>query len=44
MVLQFVGIEKHIYGEESNEFTNTLGETVQVSVQASEEETAQLLG
>ena len=41
---QFVGIEAHIFGEESNEFTNTLGETVQIGVQANEEDTAQLLG
>ena len=39
-----MGIGAHIYGEESNEFTNTLGETVEVSVQTKEEETAQLLG
>lgn len=43
-VCQFAGIENHIYGEESNEFTNTLGETVLVSIQASAKETAQLLG
>lgn len=33
----------HIYGEESNKFTNTLGESIQVEVCSSPDETAKLL-
>ncbi len=33
-----------MFGEESNKFTNTLGERVTVSVQDSQEQTARLLG
>ena len=42
-VLQFSGIADNINGEESNKFTNTLGETVEVAVKGTQEETAQLL-
>uniref|UniRef100_F6XX24 Inositol polyphosphate 1-phosphatase n=1 Tax=Monodelphis domestica TaxID=13616 RepID=F6XX24_MONDO len=40
---KFPGLENHIYGEESNEFTNELGEKITVKVCPTEEETAQLL-
>uniref|UniRef100_A0A8C5QHY3 Inositol polyphosphate 1-phosphatase n=1 Tax=Leptobrachium leishanense TaxID=445787 RepID=A0A8C5QHY3_9ANUR len=40
---KFPGLEKNIAGEESNEFTNELGEKIIVKVCATEEETAQLL-
>lgn len=34
----------NIFGEESNTFTNSLGECITVQIQASDQETAQLLG
>ncbi|KAM4697588.1 inositol polyphosphate 1-phosphatase [Rhinophrynus dorsalis] len=40
---KFPGLEKNISGEESNEFTNELGEKVIVHVCPTEEETAKLL-
>ncbi|KAM8933500.1 inositol polyphosphate 1-phosphatase [Pelodytes ibericus] len=40
---KFPGLEKNIAGEESNEFTNELGEKIIVKVCATEEETAKLL-
>lgn len=41
---QFPGIGDRVYGEENNEFTNTLGETICVKVESSVDETSQLLG
>ncbi|XP_070565818.1 inositol polyphosphate 1-phosphatase-like [Ptychodera flava] len=41
---KFPEMKEHIYGEESNLFTNTLGESIAVGVQSTQEETAQLLG
>ncbi|XP_076360918.1 inositol polyphosphate 1-phosphatase [Tachypleus tridentatus] len=40
---RFPGIEKSIQGEESNQFTNTLGESICVKVMATEAETENLL-
>ncbi|MEE6523811.1 hypothetical protein FKM82_022869 [Ascaphus truei] len=40
---KFPGLEKNIAGEESNEFTNELGEKILVQVCPTEEETASLL-
>ncbi|KAG9462304.1 hypothetical protein GDO78_014412 [Eleutherodactylus coqui] len=40
---KFPGLEKNVRGEESNEFTNELGEKIIVKVCSSEEETASLL-
>ncbi|KAM9305582.1 major facilitator superfamily domain-containing protein 6 [Gastrophryne carolinensis] len=40
---KFPGIEKNVRGEESNEFTNELGEKIIVEVCATEEETSKLL-
>ncbi|XP_053327832.1 inositol polyphosphate 1-phosphatase [Spea bombifrons] len=40
---KFPGLENQIAGEESNEFTNELGEKITVKVCATEEETAKLL-
>ncbi|XP_053554591.1 inositol polyphosphate 1-phosphatase [Bombina bombina] len=40
---KFPGLEKHIAGEESNQFTNELGEKIIVEVRSTEEETARLL-
>jgi len=42
-VFQFKHLVDHINGEESNKFTNTLGESVVVTVQDSEDATAELL-
>jgi len=42
-VFQFSHLVDHINGEESNKFTNTLGESVVVTVQDSEDATAELL-
>jgi len=42
-VFQFCYLVDHINGEESNKFTNTLGESVVVTVQDSEDATAELL-
>ena len=42
-VPQFPCLSGHIFGEENNQFTNTLGESITVVVCASEAETAQLL-
>ena len=41
---KFPVIAENIFGEESNSFTNTLGETVTVVVQSSQAETEELLG
>lgn len=40
---QFPGIGASIYGEESNKFTNVLGESISVQVLQDQEATAQLL-
>ncbi|CAK8684753.1 unnamed protein product [Clavelina lepadiformis] len=40
---QFPGIGSRVYGEENNEFTNKLGETITVEVKQNEEETCKLL-
>lgn len=40
---KFPGLEDHIFGEESNEFTNSLGEKIKVEVCTTEEGTAELL-
>ncbi|KAM5151583.1 inositol polyphosphate 1-phosphatase [Mantella aurantiaca] len=40
---KFPGLEKNVKGEESNEFTNELGEKIIVKVCPTEEETARLL-
>ncbi|KAG3274884.1 inositol polyphosphate-1-phosphatase, transcript variant X1 [Ictidomys tridecemlineatus] len=40
---KFPGLEKNIFGEESNEFTNDLGEKIIIKLCSTEEETAQLL-
>ncbi|MBZ3880293.1 Inositol polyphosphate 1-phosphatase [Sciurus carolinensis] len=40
---KFPGLEKNIFGEESNEFTNDLGEKITIKLCSTEEETAQLL-
>lgn len=42
-LFQFDYLVQHINGEESNKFTNTLGESVVVTVQDSEAATAELL-
>lgn len=41
---KFPVIAENIFGEESNTFTNTLGETITVAVQSSQAETEELLG
>lgn len=40
---KYPGIKSQIYGEESNLFTNTLGETICVQVQSTQEATSHLL-
>nr|CAD7585916.1 unnamed protein product [Timema genevievae] len=40
---QFSDIAGHIYGEETNSFTNTLGDTITVEVQKDQDSTAALL-
>ncbi|XP_040827797.1 inositol polyphosphate 1-phosphatase [Ochotona curzoniae] len=40
---KFPGLEKNIFGEESNEFTNDLGEKIIVRLCSTKEETAELL-
>jgi hypothetical protein len=40
---QFPAIADHIFGEESNTFSNTLGDTITVEVQADQAATAILL-
>ncbi|XP_067843835.1 inositol polyphosphate 1-phosphatase-like [Heptranchias perlo] len=40
---KFPGLEDHIFGEESNQFTNSLGEKIKVEVCATERDTAELL-
>ncbi|KAL1770672.1 inositol polyphosphate 1-phosphatase [Sigmodon hispidus] len=40
---KFPGLGKRVFGEESNEFTNDLGEKITVELQSTEEETAELL-
>ncbi|XP_038605340.1 inositol polyphosphate 1-phosphatase [Tachyglossus aculeatus] len=40
---KFPGLEEHVAGEESNEFTNELGERITVGVRPTEAETRQLL-
>ncbi|XP_032818641.2 inositol polyphosphate 1-phosphatase [Petromyzon marinus] len=40
---KFPGLAGHIYGEESNKFTNSLGETVYIEVRATPADTAELL-
>nr|CAD7420013.1 unnamed protein product [Timema poppensis] len=41
--IQFSDIAGHIYGEETNSFTNTLGDTITVEVQKDQDSTAALL-
>ena len=41
---QFSGVKEHIYGEESNKFTNVLGETIEVGIQSDVDATRDLLG
>ncbi|KAK3591996.1 hypothetical protein CHS0354_031501 [Potamilus streckersoni] len=43
LVEQFPGLRGSIHGEESNKFTNTLGESVSVSIKLTREETSSLL-
>lgn len=43
MESKFPGLEEKIFGEESNEFTNALGETIVLRLCPTEEETAELL-
>lgn len=43
VTLQFPAIADHIFGEESNTFSNTLGDTITVEVQADQTATATLL-
>ena len=43
-MFQFRGVKEHIYGEESNKFTNVLGETIEISIQADVDATRDLLG
>ncbi|XP_004628676.1 inositol polyphosphate 1-phosphatase [Octodon degus] len=40
---KFPGLEKNIFGEESNEFTNDLGEKITIKPCSTEEETTELL-
>ncbi|XP_067891738.1 inositol polyphosphate 1-phosphatase-like isoform X1 [Heterodontus francisci] len=40
---KFPGLEDHIFGEESNQFTNSLGEKIKVEVCETERDTAELL-
>ncbi|KAL2774840.1 inositol polyphosphate 1-phosphatase [Daubentonia madagascariensis] len=40
---KFPGLEKNIFGEESNEFTNDLGEKITLRLCSTEEETVELL-
>lgn len=40
---KFPGLEKNIFGEESNEFTNDLGEKITIQLCSTEEETTELL-
>ena len=42
--VQFVGIGDNIFGEECNKFTNTLGESVEVTIKENIAETTTLLG
>jgi hypothetical protein len=42
-IFQFPGIKGSIYGEESNKFTNTLGDSVVVEIQDTPVETRNLL-
>ncbi|XP_027627355.1 inositol polyphosphate 1-phosphatase [Tupaia chinensis] len=43
MESKFPGLEKNIFGEESNEFTNDLGEKIILKLCSTEEETVELL-
>ncbi|KAL3832673.1 hypothetical protein ACJMK2_024295 [Sinanodonta woodiana] len=43
LVQQFPGLRGSIHGEESNKFTNTLGESVSVSIKLTREETSSFL-
>lgn len=43
MEKKFPGLGERVFGEESNEFTNDLGEKITVELQSTEEETAELL-
>uniref|UniRef100_A0A2K6L2J9 inositol-1,4-bisphosphate 1-phosphatase n=1 Tax=Rhinopithecus bieti TaxID=61621 RepID=A0A2K6L2J9_RHIBE len=43
LINRFPGLEKNIFGEESNEFTNDLGEKITLRLCSTEEETAELL-
>lgn len=43
MLFQFPGVKDNIYGEESNKFTNALGETITVEILSTPGETAELL-
>ncbi|GAB1603555.1 inositol polyphosphate 1-phosphatase-like [Argonauta hians] len=41
---QFPGLGNNLYGEESNKFTNALGETICVTIQSDQEKNVELLG
>lgn len=41
--MQFPELAEHIHGEESNSFSNTLGETITVEIRETQQETAELL-
>ena len=41
--IKYPGLKDHIFGEESNKFTNTLGESVHVRVCDTQEDTSKLL-
>ncbi|XP_077979191.1 inositol polyphosphate 1-phosphatase-like [Glandiceps talaboti] len=43
LLAQFPEMKDHIFGEESNEFTNTLGDSITVAVQSTVTDTSQLL-
>ncbi|XP_071962005.1 inositol polyphosphate 1-phosphatase-like [Antedon mediterranea] len=40
---KYPGLKEYVFGEESNMFTNTLGETVVVEIQQTQQDTCQLL-
>lgn len=41
--MQFPELAEHIHGEESNSFSNTLGETITVEIRETQQKTAELL-
>ncbi|XP_033106261.1 inositol polyphosphate 1-phosphatase-like [Anneissia japonica] len=40
---EYPGLREYVFGEESNKFTNTLGESIVVEIQETQQETCQLL-